>query len=93
MMFRRAGLDIPVNVVDTTALLLVTALLQQTDMLHVMPLEVAQYYASLNVLSILPIELPCKMDAFGIIRQQDHLLSPGADMLLRAVRAAALELY
>lgn len=93
MMFRRAGLNIPVNVVDTTALLLITALLQQTDMLHVMPVEVAQYYAALNVLAILPIELPCKMDAFGIIRQQDHLLSPGAELLLKAVRATAQEMY
>jgi DNA-binding transcriptional LysR family regulator len=93
MMFRRAGLTPPVNVVDSTALLLVTALLQQTDSLHVMPRDVAEYYASLNVLKVLPIELPCKMDAFGIIRQQDHLLSPGADLLLKAVRAAAQELY
>jgi hypothetical protein len=74
-------------------MLVITALLQQTESLHVMPLEVAQYYASLNVVKILPIDLPCKMDAFGIIRQQDHLLSPGADLLLRAVRAAAQEIY
>jgi DNA-binding transcriptional LysR family regulator len=93
MMFRRAGLPLPVNVVDTTALLLITTLLQQTDSLHVMPQEVAQYYASLNVMRILPIELPCKMDAFGIIRQQDHLLSPGADLLLKQVRLAASEIY
>jgi DNA-binding transcriptional LysR family regulator len=93
MMFRRAGLEPPANVVDTTAMLVITALLQQTDSLHVMPLEVAQYYASLNVMRVLPIELPCKMDAFGIIRHQDHLLSPGADLLLRAVRAAAKEMY
>ena len=92
MMFRRAGLDVPVNVVDTTALLLITALLQETDSLHVMPVDVAHYYASLNVISVLPIELPCKMDAFGIIRQKDHLLSPGAELLLKAVRAAAGEL-
>jgi DNA-binding transcriptional LysR family regulator len=93
MMFRRAGLQPPVNVVDTTALLLITTLLQQTDSLHVMPQEVAQYYESLNVMRILPIELPCKMDAFGIIRQQDHLLAPGAELLLRQVRLAASEIY
>lgn len=93
MMFHRAGLQPPANVVDTTALLVITALLQQTDALHVMPLEVAQYYASLDVLRILPIELPCKMDAFGIIRQQDRLLSPGASLLLTAVRAVASEIY
>jgi DNA-binding transcriptional LysR family regulator len=93
MMFRRAGLEPPSNSVDTTAMLVITALLQQTDSLHVMPLEVAQYYASLNVAHILPIELPCKMDAFGIVRQRDHLLSPGAELLLGAVRAAAREMY
>ncbi|MGI4717342.1 MAG: LysR family transcriptional regulator [Janthinobacterium lividum] len=93
MMFRRAGLQPPANVVDTTALLLITTLLQQTDSLHVMPLEVAQYYASLNVMRVLPIELPCTMDAFGIIRQQEHLLSPGAELLLRQVRLAASEIY
>lgn len=93
MMFRRASLQPPANVVETTALLVITALLQQTDSLHVMPLEVAQYYASLNVLRILPIDLPCKMDAFGIIRQEDRLLSPGANLLLAAVRAVASEIY
>lgn len=87
MLFRRAGLQPPTNVVYTTALL------QQTDSLHVMPLEVTQYYASLNVMRVLPIELPCTMDAFGIIRQQEHLLSPGADLLLRQVRLAASEIY
>jgi DNA-binding transcriptional LysR family regulator len=93
MMFRRASLEPPANTVDTTALLLITALLQQTDTLHVMPVDVARYYQSLNVLTILPIELPVKMDAFGIIRQQDHLLSPGATLLLTAVRNAAKEVY
>lgn len=93
MMFRRAGLTPPVNVVDTTALLLITALLQQTDSLHVMPQEVAQYYESLNVMRILPIELPFKMDAFGIIRQREHLLAPGAELLLAQVRLAAAEIY
>jgi hypothetical protein len=68
-------------------------LLQQSDALHVMPLEVAQYYASLNVMRILPIELPCSMDAFGIVRHQDHLLSPGAELLLGVVRSAAAEMY
>ncbi|SFU84006.1 LysR family transcriptional regulator [Pseudoduganella namucuonensis] len=93
MMFRRASLEPPSNVVDTTDMLVVTPLLQQTDSLHVMPLEVARYYETLNILRVLPIDLPCKMDAFGIIRQQDHLLSPGADLLLRAVRTAAKEIY
>jgi DNA-binding transcriptional LysR family regulator len=93
LMFRRAALEPPSNNVDTTALLLITALLQQTDSLHVMPVEVARYYASLNVLAILPIELPCHMDAFGIITREGHLMSPAARQLLHEVRLAARDLY
>jgi hypothetical protein len=44
-------------------------------------------------LAILPIDLPCKMDAFGIITREGHLLSPGARQLLQEVRVAARELY
>lgn len=93
MMFRRAGLEPPINAVDSTALLFIGALLRETDSLSVMPIEVAKYYASLNVLSILPIELPCKMDAFGIITKQNYLMSPSAELLINAVRFAATEIY
>ncbi|MES2071141.1 MAG: LysR family transcriptional regulator [Pseudomonadota bacterium] len=93
MMFRKQGLEPPINVVDTTAILMITSLLQQTDFLHVLPVEVARYYAQLNILCILPIELPCKMDAFGIITRRNHLLSPGAKVLLGAIRDAAKEIY
>ena len=92
-MFRRAAIEPPADAVDTTALLVITALLQQTDALHVMPIEVARYYASLKALAILPIELPCSMDAFGIITREGHLLSPGARTLLQEVRGVARELY
>jgi len=92
-MFRRAGLAPPTNVVDTTALLLIIALLQHTDSLHLMPLDVARYYAQLSILSILPIEVPVKMDGFGIITRRDNLLSPSAAVLLDAVRVAAKEIY
>jgi DNA-binding transcriptional LysR family regulator len=93
LMFRRAGLEVPVNVVDTTAVLLIKPLLQQTDALNVMPIAVAKYYESQGVLNILPIELPCRMDAFGIITVNGHILSPGAELLLKSVREVAREIY
>lgn len=92
-MFRRAGLAPPDNTVDTTALLLIISLLQHTDSLHLMPLDVARYYAQLNIVSILPIDVAVKMDGFGIITRRDHLLSPSAGVLLDAVRVAAREIY
>lgn len=93
MMFLRAGFAVPSNVVDTTALLLIMPLLGQTDAVHVMPAEVAAYYASLGMVRILPIDLPCKMDAFGIIRKRQYLMSPGAALLLGEVRAVARGMY
>ncbi|KQQ40520.1 LysR family transcriptional regulator [Duganella sp. Leaf126] len=89
LMFRRAGLDVPVNVIDTTAMLMIKPLLQQTDALNVMPVAVAQYYEAQGVLAILPIELPCRMDGYGIIMVDGHLMSPGAQLLLRHVRDVA----
>ncbi len=93
MMFRRAGLRPPVNVIDTTSTLVVTSLLQQTDFLHVMPMEVAGYCARFNMLSVLPIDIPCTMDTFGIITKSGQLLSPGAKILMDEVRQVASEIY
>ncbi|MFL6706608.1 MAG: LysR family transcriptional regulator [Massilia sp.] len=93
MMFRTAGLAPPDNVVDTTALLLIISLLQQTDSLHLMPQEVARHYAQLNILTILPIKVAIRMDGFGIITRRDQLLSPSAAVLLDAIRLAAKEIY
>jgi DNA-binding transcriptional LysR family regulator len=93
MMFRRIDLETPTNVVETTAMSVIKSLLQQTDFLHVMPVDVARYYVNSNELAMLPIELPCKMDSFGIIMRRDHVLSPGAQRLLGQVREVAAEIY
>ena len=38
---------------------------------------------------ILPLELDCRMDPFGIIRRRDSMLAPGAELLLQAIRREA----
>ena len=79
--------------IDTSAPLIITSLLQQTDFLHVMPVEIARYYAQHDMLTILPVDLPCKMDSFGIITRTNQLQSPGAKILLHAIREIAAEIY
>ena len=93
MMFRRVGLQPPGNVIDTTASLVITSLLQQSDFLHVMPREIAEYYRQYGMLTILPVELPCRMDSFGIITRTNQLQSPAAKILLHAIRDIAQEIY
>ena len=93
MVLHRARLEPPSIVIETTGLSLVTSLLQLSDILHVMPLDVACSCVLSGQMAMLPIELPCKMDSFGIITRRDQLLSPGAALLLEQVRAVAAEIY
>lgn len=93
MLFRRHGLAAPTNVIETTAMSVIKALLQQTDFLHLMPQEVARYYVASGELEILPVELPCNMDSYGLIMRSDHVLSPGANLLLKAIRRVASDMY
>jgi len=93
LMFQEEGLEAPINVIETSALLFMTKMLQQSDMIAVVASDVARYYASHGIVSILPIALPCHMDAFGIITRTDRLLSPAAKVMLKALKATAMTVY
>lgn len=93
LMFQEVGLRAPVNLIETGALLFTSKMLQKSDMLSVLSTDVASYYASHDLMCILPIDLPCQMEAFGIITRRDRLLSPAAEVMLRAIRATAQEVY
>ncbi|WP_295549983.1 LysR family transcriptional regulator [uncultured Pseudacidovorax sp.] len=93
LMFQEAGLAPPFDVVETAALLFITRMLQQSDMLCVMATEVARYYAGHGILSILPLDMPCHMDDFGLITRTDRQLSPGATLLMQALRTACRPVY
>jgi DNA-binding transcriptional LysR family regulator len=93
LMFRSEGLAPPDNLIETAALLFVTRMLQQSDMLAVLAADVANYYASHGIVSVVPIALPCQMDAFGLITRTDRLPSPAAKVMLRALKSACLTLY
>jgi DNA-binding transcriptional LysR family regulator len=93
LMFQEVGLEPPVNIIETSALLFITKMLQQSDMIGVVATDVAKYYASHGIVSILPMTLPCQMDAFGIITRTDRLLSPAAKVMLRALKSSAATVY
>ncbi|MGW8391413.1 LysR family transcriptional regulator [Pseudoduganella sp. HUAS MS19] len=88
-LFHNAGLEPPGDIVDTSEIVLITSMLQMSDALNVMSADVARRYRELGLLAILPLELDCRMDPFGIIRRRDSVLSPGAELLLQAIRREA----
>lgn len=89
LMFCEAGFAAPRRIIETSALLFITRMLQQSDFLAVVPTEVGRYYASCGLVAILPFQLSCAMDAFGIITRHDWPLSPAAQIVLETLRATA----
>ncbi|MFC5574481.1 LysR family transcriptional regulator [Xenophilus aerolatus] len=93
LMFQEAGLKPPFDIIETAALLFITRMLQQSDMLCVMGTEVARYYASHGILTVLPLEMACHMDDFGLITRADRALSPGAQLLVKALKTSCFPIY
>jgi DNA-binding transcriptional LysR family regulator len=93
LMFREEGLDAPDNLIETAALLFVTKMIAEGDMIGLLAGDVGRYYAQHNIVAVLPIELPCRMDAFGLITRTDRPLSPAARVMLSAIKAAAADSY
>lgn len=93
LMFHEEGLEAPSNLIETTALLFMTKMLQQSDLLSVVASDVARYYAQHGLVALLPIQLPCKMDSFGLVTRSDRLFSPAAKVMLKALKSAAASVY
>ncbi len=93
LMFQQEGLAPPIDTVETSALLFITRMLQQSDMIAVLASDVARYYAAHGIVALLPLEMPCHMDAFGIITRTDRLLSPAAKVMMKALKTASLSVY
>jgi DNA-binding transcriptional LysR family regulator len=93
LMFQEQGLAAPTNLIESAAVLFLTKMLQQSDLLAVLAVDVARYYEQHGMVAVLPVALQCKMDAFGIITRSDRLPSPAAKVMLRALKAAALTVY
>ena len=91
--FLGRGLAPPRNLVETTSLAVTTHLLQYSDLLTTLPAEAVGPYCRAGLLTQLPIELGVRMEYFGIIRQRDRALSPGAERVLEALRATAKRVY
>ena len=70
-----------------------TKMLQESDYLAVVPVDVARHYADHGMVGIVPVDLSCRMDSFGIITRTDWLLSPGARTVLQALQETATEIY
>lgn len=93
MMCRQMGLAPPIDVVETTSLPVITSLVRQTDQVALVPTEIGRHYEQYGMVAVLPIDLDCEMDAFGIITRRDIPLLPAVESFLDLLREQARELY
>jgi DNA-binding transcriptional LysR family regulator len=91
--FVEQGLPLPTNVVQTTSLPVITSLLRTTRMVAVLPEAAVQPLCEAGVLAVLIKNLGVDIGPFGIVTRRDHRLSPGAQILLAALRETASRLY
>ncbi|HEY4079778.1 MAG TPA: LysR substrate-binding domain-containing protein [Burkholderiaceae bacterium] len=92
-LFLSAGLDQPIETVETLALPVVTTLLSQSDRIVALPEELVQSHLDAGVLAVLPFDLGLRMDVYGIVTRRQHQLSPGAEAALQTLREVARERY
>jgi DNA-binding transcriptional LysR family regulator len=71
----------------------IASLMEQSDMIAPLPVELVQPYLDSGRMVVLPYDLGLRMDLYGIITRKQHQLSPGAEAMLGAVRAVVTERY
>lgn len=84
--FRQAGVTLPTNVIETSSTFVATSLLQDSEMVAVMPLDIAHFYAARGILCILPTHLKSKMEPYGVVWRKNVTLSSAGKMFVTILR-------
>jgi DNA-binding transcriptional LysR family regulator len=87
------GMPLPTNIVETTSLPLITALLQQSNMVAALPQEAVQSSCEAGHLTVLLGDLTLGVGAFGLITRRNHKLSQAAQIMLSTLRELAPQVY
>ncbi|HEX9185387.1 MAG TPA: LysR substrate-binding domain-containing protein [Burkholderiales bacterium] len=87
--FRQAGVAPPRRLVESVSVSVNKMLVQRSDMLGVMPRDVAREYAALGLLRILPVKLPPPSGPVGVITAIGRPPSPATLDLIQALRETA----
>ena len=92
-LFVRHGLSRPTNIIETDCLPVITSLLQQSNMVAILPEEAVQSCLKAGILTVLVRNLPLGVGAFGLIARRHHKLSSGAQVMLSTLREEAGQLW
>jgi DNA-binding transcriptional LysR family regulator len=72
----------PLDIVETRSILATTSMLESSDMIAVVPNDVAQHYARYGMIALLPVELPLAMANLGLLTSKARPKSAAVEALL-----------
>ncbi|MBC2655449.1 LysR family transcriptional regulator [Pseudomonas sp. MSSRFD41] len=84
--FHNARVDIPSSIVETTSIMTLLSLVQQTDMIGVTPVSVVEDYPGRHLLAVLPIQFEARLPPFGLITRRQRIQSSAMQAFMDAVR-------
>lgn len=87
----QTGLALPANVIETASTFTTIALLQKSsDLVALLPTDVARMFAQAGMIRILPIQLKNPANTFGIVTRKGGMPTAVAELFIRAVREQSL---
>jgi LysR family transcriptional regulator of gallate degradation len=86
------GLPPPLNVIETSSLVMARGILMESDRIAVLSRHQAYYDEDFGLLRSLPVELPGTDRRIGLTLRANAALSPGAQSMVDELRAVAHEI-
>ncbi|WP_228259456.1 LysR family transcriptional regulator [Siculibacillus lacustris] len=87
--FREERLALPRSVVETSSTILTVSLIEQSDMVALLPLSVARNFGRLGLVTTLPLTISAKLRPFGLIRRRNRIPTPAMETVARILRECA----
>lgn len=85
--FHNARVDIPSSIVETTSIMTLLSLVQQTDMLGVTPVSVVEDYPGRDLLAVLPIKFEARLPPYGLITRRHRVQSSAMQAFMNSVKS------
>lgn len=78
----QARMTSELDILETASILATTAMIGESDMISVVPRDVAEHYEAYGMVTILPVELPTLMVNPGIITKKSKPVSPAVQKFI-----------
>ena len=84
---KAAQLIQPLDILETSSILATTAMLESSDMVAVVPNDVAEHYVRYGMITVLPVKLPLAMANLGLLTSKARPMSAAVNALLGYLNA------